>query len=111
MTNDESAGLCVGLMLIGTNQYKFPAKDWDAQSKKVFLKHSPTFQRINPLMQKCLQGDDKKFFACLAKLSTKGDRDFYTGINTGIGVADKAFAQGGFDLLKMMGGIHCSGVR
>ena len=111
MSNDESAGQCIGLMIIGTNQYKLPAKDWDAAPKKVFTKHYPTFQKINPLMQECMQGDNNKMRACLSKLPTKADRDFYTGINDGIGAADNAFSKGGLSLLKMTGGITCSGIN
>ena len=53
----------------------------------------------------------KKLNECIARLPSKFDQDFYTGLNAGVNAADNAFKKGGVDLVKMTASITCDGIN
>lgn len=113
VSNNHSAGICSGFLLIGTNDYKIVGKDWHISSRTVFAKYYPEFDRINKIIQNCLQGsqDIKKQNLCISTLPTQSDQEFYRGVLKGIAHADDSFAKGGSNLVRLNGEIICMGIN
>ena len=111
--SDMNVGLCYGAMVVGGMDYKVVMTELPQDYKSLYLKTTPLFQKLDPMVRGCMKGskDEKVAENCMNALPTPADRDFMIGVGKGFAASDRAFQKGGTAYVTQNIGVICHGLK